>query len=512
MQRLLLFILLMTQPPILLARDYVIDINTQEKFNRVESLIESAVNSGFKDIVCRIQKGTYEYSNSMLTLACMKSDVNLTIEGRGAVLIGKPTATKETTPSLSYTDKGNLLNLWSDVAQSPELIQVLDKEKKECRIRLVDNNAEAGDFIQISQWYMSPRYKVTKVAGGYAYFTAKNLAYVSSKKGWNVNYDFLYGKQYPRYRVFTHSLPKDIFSTDVAFFLTMSNAKTGNITIRGIVFAGSAERNYSGLLRFTQVNAQNILIEDCKFQGCKSTCISLAGTKNVTITRCIFEQNYFTCIYADDACGKICIKRNKFYDGGIGWTNTMLVNLKAHDFVVKDNIFRDFAYGAVGVGVWRNSEKNGIVSGVIENNEIFFTPQYYKDFMRHTLMDSGAIYTWTQNDNVTIRNNYIHDISGVKDNRGIFCDDGAKNVTITGNVIQRIQNSYCIDLREASYVADKVLDYNTGNTCRDNLVDGRIRFFIRDESCRESNNKKIGDRGYKTMKAYKLWRRKIKKQ
>ena len=126
-------------------------------------------------------------------------------------------------------------------------------------------------------------------------------------------------------------------------------------------------------------------------------------------------------------------------------------------------------------------------------------------------MDSGVIYVWTQTDGITIHNNYIHDISGIKDNRGIFCDDGAKNVTITGNVIQRIQNSYCIDLRNVTFVAEKVPDHNIGNICTDNLVDGDIRFYLRDESCKESNNKKIGDRGYKTMKAYRNWKRKIRK-
>ena len=125
-------------------------------------------------------------------------------------------------------------------------------------------------------------------------------------------------------------------------------------------------------------------------------------------------------------------------------------------------------------------------------------------------MDSGAIYLWTQSDGIIIRNNYIHDIAGAKDNRGIFCDDGTKNVTIEGNVIQRIQNCYCIDLREVKSVAEKVQDHNTGNICRNNLVDGDIRFFIQDKSCRESGNKKIGDKGYTSMKAYRNWKNKIR--
>lgn len=63
------------------------------------------------------------------------------------------------------------------------------------------------------------------------------------------------------------------------------------------------------------------------------------------------------------------------------------------------------------------------------------------------LMDSGAIYTWTQNDQVIIRYNYIHDYTGASDNRGMFCDDGAANFKIIGNRILRIANSYCVDSR-----------------------------------------------------------------
>ena len=37
------------------------------------------------------------------------------------------------------------------------------------------------------------------------------------------------------------------------------------------------------------------------------------------------------------------------------------------------------------------------------------------------------------------------------DNRGIFCDDGASNISIYGNVILNTPNSYCIDLRQGKF-------------------------------------------------------------
>lgn len=191
--------------------------------------------------------------------------------------------------------------------------------------------------------------------------------------------------------------------------------------------------------------------------------------------------------------------------------NKSAVMCSGDNFLIKGNRFVNFSYTSVACGKHYTAQNPDPTSGIIEYNEFCHDENYRSSISKNGLMDGGTIYVATQTDGITIRYNYIHDISGVKDNRGIFCDDGTKNVSITGNVIQRIQNSYCIDLRNVAFVSDKVPDHNTGNTCTDNLVDGDIRFYLRDESCKESNNKKIGDTGYKTMKAYKDMKRKIRK-
>ena len=71
-------------------------------------------------------------------------------------------------------------------------------------------------------------------------------------------------------------------------------------------------------------------------------------------------------------------------------------------------------------------------------------------------------------------------ISGPFDNRGIFCDDGTVNTTITGNRVQRVANSWCIDLRRVLSVEtrpdSKIRRVNVGNRIEKNQIDGRIRF------------------------------------
>ena len=95
-------------------------------------------------------------------------------------------------------------------------------------------------------------------------------------------------------------------------------------------------------------------------------------------------------------------------------------------------------------------------------------------------MDTGAIYVYTQNTSLEIRNNFIHDISGPYGNRGIFCDDGTVNTYIHDNRVERISNSYCIDLRRVQSVEtrpdSKIRRVNVGNRIEKNQVDGRIRF------------------------------------
>jgi len=98
-------------------------------------------------------------------------------------------------------------------------------------------------------------------------------------------------------------------------------------------------------------------------------------------------------------------------------------------------------------------------------------------------MDGGAIYVWTKNDGTIIRTNYIHGFSGIGGNRGIFCDDGAYNVQIYGNVITGIANSYCIESRRVASVEDVqtkgtgIDKSNVNVQIRDNIIDGSILFI-----------------------------------
>lgn len=485
-----------------------IEIHSQEDFCSLPKQIKSAVSDGYDAINVNIAKGTYTFDEGHLTFSGFRN-VDVSIEGNGSLFYGNGIQTSDNlSPDYAYLSDGQPTTFWSEVVQSAELIEVVDKQKNLCRIKKTAGvKVEKGDYIQISQWFRCPIYEVSEVKDGFIYFVATNLEYILTKLGWSVNYDHLYGGEKPRYRVFTHCTKKPTYQSKVVNFINVSDF-SGTLSIHGFHFIGSAYSSWKGVIRISSSQQIQANVTNCTFEGCRNPCVNIQNSRHVVVRDCLFLRNYQGCVVADDDCKNIEVCNNTFLDNGLGWTNTFNISLSGTDFIINSNKLIDFHYGGIGVGCWWNRELNNLVTGDVYNNELYYTPEFYASFMQHSLMDGGAIYVLTQTDGVTIRNNYIHDISGVKDNRGIFCDDGAKNVTITGNVIQRIQNSYCIDLRKVTYVAEKVPDHNTGNTCTDNLVDGDIRFYLRDETCHESNNKKFGDRGYKTMKAYRNWKKK----
>lgn len=136
----------------------------------------------------------------------------------------------------------------------------------------------------------------------------------------------------------------------------------------------------------------------------------------------------------------------------------------AYDFEV-DGIFYDSL----------TSKTCEVVRGEGYNTERVIIPENNKAD-EHNLMDSGAIYLYTISNNTTVRYNSIHHYRGAGSNRGVFCDDGAKNFQIYGNTITDVANSYSIDSRRVTEDEDKLGALNINNVIRDNIVDRPIRF------------------------------------
>lgn len=486
--RKLLFILALLSSVVTYGHDATIVVRNQKAFDRMDMSIIEAAKSGKKDILVKIRCGSYLFHDDHITLKGLPKDVSVTLIGKRAKVYSGGRVVRLTDSTLNsfvyyLGKKRTIVDNWSEVSQCDHLIEVVDSTSKTCRIKLVNGDtAMKGDKIQISQWYLTYLYDVTNYdEDGYVYFVASNLKRCDAGRSWSINYDYVYGKEMPRYRIWhVSNRYKKVYEGNAVRFVNMKNQTIKRFTIDGLNFCGNAYNASNALLHFYGVVSEAIDITNCKFENCHSACITLGNTSNAFISQCDFSDNLTTTVKSNGGCKNVQIADCLFENNSCGWNNTFCINIKGKDFLIARNVFRDFAYGAIGIGEHSGDIKI-CVSGIVEGNEIYYTKKYFSNYKRNTLMDSGTIYFWTQNDEVIIRNNYIHDYVGMKDNRGIFCDDGAANITITNNTILRIANSYCIDSRRIKDQHPERFTNNVNITITDNIIDGSIRFEGREE-------------------------------
>jgi len=177
--------------------------------------------------------------------------------------------------------------------------------------------------------------------------------------------------------------------------------------------------------------------------------------------------------------------------------NSFCISCHGNDFLISGNSFEDFGYGGIACGVGYKSKKTELCMGIVEDNTLSYSQEYLDNLKDHSLMDSGAIYLSTKSDGIIIRNNRVKNYSGSYYNRGIFCDDGAYNFELYGNVITGITNGYCIDswrnagVEEAKTPGTGIQRSNVNISIHDNIIDGNIRFNgneSTDNGCRFGGN------------------------
>ena len=467
-----------------LSEYHTIKVHNQEEFDDINSLIAQALFQGIKDIRISLEVGFYEYQENHIKLSNLESNFNLFIDGNGSSIISKSLPLNKTkSPYYIYSKNTTPIEQWSDTFQTEEAILPTD-DNEIYKLKLIpEANVEVGDLIKISQWYLSSIYEICKIDDEYMYFSSEypcSLNRHNWDETWNMNHDVRYGNVMPRFRVFKPSYIDNLKEHKATCFINIKDTEFNSLIISNLNIWGSAYHKKTGVINLVNTLSKSTVIDSCEFHDCKSPCISLRGSKNVLIKECTFTDNYNTCIETYDQCIYTSIANNYFKDNGRDWYNYFDIIISGENFLVADNTLVNFTYGAIRVGNWWGSPKKGSVTGIVENNLIFYTPDFYANYQKHTLMDSGAIYVNTINDEVHIRYNRIFNIAGMKNYRGIFGDDGTCNCNIYGNIISGIKDSNCIDLRYVPIVEEKEAysfgQVNVGNILMLNIVDGNIRF------------------------------------
>ena len=477
----LLSLLLLLLPAVLAAE--TVTVSSQADFDVLSARITTLAKSGAKEITVRFAKGTYQFKENQLEFKNLSaSTLRLSLECEGAVFIPADLGSHsygDVLLSLKDLSCKDRLSAPIQVKKRPEIV---NRKSGLCRVMtggkdLTEKDAN-GLYVILTQWYRSGRYPVQKIQGGYIYFTAQGVT-SDGDPNHDIDADFKFEKVLPRYSLLdSRKAPANLHRGTACKFLTMFNCYIGSFRLHGARFLSNGGEDC--LMQFYANDATSIEVSGCQFEHIHSDIIHVQRTNNFLFRDNDVEHSWRQGITVDYFSSGAEFADNRFTDTGLLMENSFCLQLRGGHFLVHGNVFKDFTYGAVGIGTHWKDPMPASASGVMEKNELFCTPSFNR-----YLMDSGAVYTWTINRDVTIRDNYIHDIGGYGQNRGIFCDDGTVNVHIVGNRVLRIRNFYCIDLRKMLSIesdpASAIRKVNVGNTLENNTVDGDIRFWNRDE-------------------------------
>ena len=263
-------------------------------------------------------------------------------------------------------------------------------------------------------------------------------------------------------------------------------------------------------MKFYRSRIGSFSISGCTFEGVRSDCLLFQFTSGCTISGNTFRHCYRNCIEIGFESDRTEVSDCLFQDTGLALDNSACVRNQASGVRIARNRFVDFSYCAVLSGIHYTETMSDRCSSLIEDNEMYQTAEFRKAPSR-TLMDSGAIYLGTISQGQVVRNNYIHDIVGAADNRGIFLDDGAVHAEVYGNLVIGIANSYCIDSRRTRWVENhprtRIDRVNVDNYIGGNWVDGPVRFETRggNDGCRKGRNTQLRA-GFDREKTVREWR------
>ena len=491
-----------------LRKECVIDIVGQKQFDLIQNLIKEKIEEGNNKIVVRLRKGEYQYSNNHIFFNNNDySDVSVLIQGEGSKVFSSPVKMNDfySIQNNYLTEGKEYFDYWSPVYHSDTLIRIVDLEKKVCVVKCAGigkrlARATTESYMQITQWYQSKIYKVEKIEGDNVYIVVPELTKMTDIN--SVNYDYSLHKIMPRFRLcnvegqLIHEAKSKPVRLSAGCFLRIKGSSFKSFSIDGIYFIGNTSNN--NLLSVKESSFEKGLsVSNCVFSLMKGGVLFASKTDKITVDKNTFENNYSSnynyLIHVGNNCSDAIIQQNQFNRCGISLSYSICVFCEGTDYLIRDNTFVDFGYCAIRCGVGYKDVKTKPSRGLVEHNIMYYTKDYLSNIDDYGLIDGGAIYIATKNDDLVVRYNYIHDISGLGSNRGIYCDDGAKNFTLYGNIIMNIYNSKCIDARLDAALEnyDRKQIANINKVMNYNVVNGSIRFEgkpIKKNGCIKGSN------------------------
>jgi hypothetical protein len=497
--------------------DCLIRISTQNQFDSISVAISHALSAGFNSILVSFEKGTYYFHTNHISFRNLyypKSSIHFRGNGSTIVSSGHHYFKGESFSNASFSPSSVFLNSnlndyypWSEIHQLDSPIEIVDRDKKECRLHYLEdgllmNSDLTNAYLQLTEWYMLGTYQITRVEDGYIYFFASDLDLgMKPYGGYNVNYDYSVSDKYPRFRIcdfsyipdcFMHSAigymaTNEFYCCDSSTFLDFYGCDFLRIKIEGFSFVGNRQ-GAPFMNLYGARTTSGLFIQDCVFSAMKSTVINLWCTSNSIVINNTFRDCYHNVLFSYYNVHNTIIMDNYFEKVGKGNESTFAIRCQSDDYYIARNKLVNFGLGGIAIGKsFSSKEKAG--GGIVEDNILVFTSDYFPKAKLNSLIDGGAIYLWTKNEDAIIRYNRIHNYTGPGANRGIYCDDGAYGFFVYGNVITNVDNSNLIDSRKVNLNG---LPSNTNNVVMYNILGGKYKFVgsdtTEDNGCIKGEN------------------------
>ncbi|MBR1468188.1 MAG: right-handed parallel beta-helix repeat-containing protein [Bacteroidaceae bacterium] len=490
----------------------VIEVMSQSRFDSLSYIIGRQLEAGERDVCIRLAAKRFKFSENHIVLkdvAYPKSSVTVSGE-EGTVIYSEGMGyTRGDKYAYAFNHQNTFLDenlqelpIWSESMIARDTIRVIDRSFGKCFIPYRGLEPQSGKlcrytYVSVTMWFTSSIYKVSEITDEGVCFECTDLNDDNWLKTYNVNLDYAYTKhcnvpiQMPRFRLCnTLFAPNSIADGRIksekrrlhecrnTTFVSLEGCKLRSFNIDGICFNGNAGNWNKYLIQVSDCRfTKGLNITGNSFRYLKSLAVCVKGTDNLTFqdNKAIFCSSGI--VRSCNDCMNTKILGNRFEQCGTGMTNIPLVQTVGTGFLVKGNILSDFGYSGLNSGVFWGDEMKHRCSGIIEDNELYYTDITLDDIEKRTLIDSGAIYVSTQNYKTVIRNNYIHDYRGIWDYRGIYMDDGANNCHVYGNKVRNTPTAYSIQFStqgKDGVPGNKSPYFCTGNMETDNDCDGKI--------------------------------------
>lgn len=492
--------------------DLVHDIKTQEEWDNLTNLIKKWLEDGERNITIRVKTADLVFGDKVVRIENLNyPDANIQIEGNHVKMLpwGKsfdrdnPTSkTINGFYALPYKnfhlneivldDNENELPLYGKTFTTSQTIEEVKEESGIWRfpVNLPDiSHADCRDFcILLTRDWTACRHQVVRVNNGYLYFELKSKdSPTPSQDKLDPNKDKIHYNIRPRYRFVNCPLSNDIhFFRDSVFIpikyksvyigkgarlFLFNNCNFCSLTISGFNVVGASKQSVIALNN--SVFSDGAWIHNNTFSNLSECAVTVYNCENVRIDS---NSIYNTRVGAIACYGTNNVVMNNKLQR-IGWMlNTRAITGGGEKLHICNNVIEDFNYGAIACGSTISNDNAPKLTYIIERNEIRYTMKYAKEFMSNTLADAGGIYIGPQCTWGIIRNNVVLNMTGPHYNRGIYLDDGAKNLAIYGNLVMNTANFYDIDLRRCDMYSSGIPDHNTNNMIFHNVMTGSYKF------------------------------------